>query len=186
MQAGVRVHDSDHRRDTQSKREDYREADGQLHQRLTPAADQGVNCSFGTTTRACSGRPPMPGASGTSAGATPPTSTSTASPRSIAQTQTGGGADLPPGHQAAGATPISPAESACRATREATAAPPPATEPARAPAREAARTVYASAAQTAASTVASTISRATGHASANSTRAVAPCARLTAGSAAMS
>src|SRR5256885_7976460 len=69
MQAGVRVHDSDHRRDTQSKREDYREADGQLHQRLTPAADQGVNCSFGTTTRACSGRPPMPGASGTSAGA---------------------------------------------------------------------------------------------------------------------
>ena len=102
-------------------------------------------------------------------------STSMDCPRSVAQTQTGGGNGLAPGHHGRGTTPTRLADNVRSVTAEATCAVPPAIAPALAPATVAACAAYASAAQTAVSTVDSTMSSAIGHASANSTRAAARC-----------
>src|SRR6266513_1668403 len=108
-----------------------------------------MNFSFARTTWARSGSPD-PGTSGTRAGTDPPTSTSMDCPRSMAQTQTGGGHGLAPGHHSGGTTPTRLADNVRSVTAEATCAVLPAIAPALAPAMVAACAAYASADQTAA------------------------------------
>src|SRR5438046_9240340 len=102
-----------------------------------------MNFSFARTTWARSGSP-EPGTSGTRAGTDPPMSTSMDCPRSVAQTQTGGGNGLAPGHHGRGTKPTRLADNVRSVTAEATGAVPTANAPALSPATVAASTADAS------------------------------------------